>query len=81
MDETITKDQAEDMAPETSVQEIQGDVALAKFYDVAELTGHDHAELVKLAGMMAVYFEPADTLSAHDVLAAVALRWWNTGKF
>ena len=81
MKEIITNNQS-DMAPDAPAKVVQGDVALlAKFFDATELSGSEHAELVALAGAMAKYFEPVGTLSATDVLEAVAARWWIKGKF
>lgn len=80
MNETLTKDQS-DMVPEVAAQKIMGDVALAKFFDAAELSGSDHAELVALAGALAKLFEQSCTFTATDVLEGVALKWWGKGKF
>ncbi len=80
MDQVTEKDQA-DMAPETPIQEVQGDVALEKFFDAADFTGHDHAELIEHAGKVAKHFEVGCAFSATDVLEACAGRWWATGKF
>ena len=81
MDETMVENQAGDTEPNMPDMEVQGDVALAKFYDVAELTGHDHAELIEHAGKVAKHFEVGCAFSAADVLEACASRWRNKPKF